>query len=240
MKASDVLAIARDELGVTELPRGSNRVKYNNWYYGHQVEGDAYPWCMVFLQWVFRQAGGTTPLRTASCGALMRAAKKAGQWVTEDYRPGDVLIYDFPGGAATDHCGLCESADGGTVTAIEGNTSAGNAANGGAVMRMTRSSALVVGAWRPEYESEEDEKMTQDEFDEMFKTAMTRYRAGLQDNDCGGYSEEGRKFVQENGLLMGGDALPDGEANFMWQDFLTREQFSTVLLRFARKFGLTP
>ena len=79
------------------------------------MEGDAYPWCMAFVQWVFRQAEMAPPVRTASCGALMRAAKTVGQWVTNDYRPGDVIIYNFPGGAATDHCGICESAAGSTV-----------------------------------------------------------------------------------------------------------------------------
>ena len=50
--------------------------------------------------------------------------------------------------------------------------------------------------------------------------------------------DDGRKFVTESGLLVGGNTLPNGEANFMWQDFLTREQFATVLYRFAQKFGL--
>ena len=40
-------------------------------------------------------------------------------------------------------------------------------------------------------------------------------------------------------LLVVGSKLPNGEANFMWQDFLTREQFATVLYRFAQKFGLS-
>ena len=80
--------------------------------------------------------------------------------------------------------------------------------------------------------------MTQDKFNEMFKVAMAAYRAELQDNDCGQYSEEGRKFVVENGIFVGGSALPNDEPNYMWQDFLTREQFATVLSRFAKKFGL--
>lgn len=169
MTAADVLSVARGELGVTESPRGSNRVKYNEWYYGRPVQGDAYPWCMVFVQWVFSRAGVPVPVRTASCGALMRGAKAAGRWVTAEYRPGDVLIYDFPGGAATDHCGICESAGDGRVTAIEGNTSAGNAANGGGVLRMTRAVSLVVGAWRPEYGARE-EKQAEEE------TEMTVYQ----------------------------------------------------------------
>lgn len=75
-------------------------------------------------------------------------------------------------------------------------------------------------------------EITQDKFNEMFKVAMNAYRTELQDNDCGNFSADGRKFVEETGLLVGGSKLPNGEANFMWQDFLTREQFATVLYRF--------
>ena len=159
MRASEVLAIARGEIGVIESPKGSNRVKYNEWYYRREVEGDAYPWCMAFVQWVFDKAGMAPPARTASCGGLMRAAKRLGQWVSGGYREGDVLIYDFPGGAATDHCGICESVGDERVTAIEGNTSVTNASNGGEVCRMTRPTSQVVGAWRPPY-LEEDEEVT--------------------------------------------------------------------------------
>lgn len=81
-------------------------------------------------------------------------------------------------------------------------------------------------------------EMTQDKFNEMFKVAMAAYRAELQDNDCGNFSAEGRKFVTDSGLMVGGNKLPNGEANFMWQDFMTREQLATVLHRFAQKFGL--
>ena len=69
--AKDVLNVARRELGTKESPPNSNNVKYNTWYYGREVSGKAYPWCMVFVQWVFAQAGVKLPLRTASCGALM-------------------------------------------------------------------------------------------------------------------------------------------------------------------------
>ena len=108
MKASDLLSIAAKQLGVSESPPSSNNVRYNTWFYGREVRGSAYPWCMVFCQWVFAQAGVSLPVRTASCGALMYAAEKAGKWVRSGYRPGDLVIFNFPGGAATDHCGIVE------------------------------------------------------------------------------------------------------------------------------------
>ena len=93
--------------------------------------------------------------KTASCGELMRWAQAHGQWGTTGYRPGDVLIYDFPGTAyKTDHTGICESVSGQYVTAIEGNTSNGNTGsqlNGDGVYRRKRKLSLVLGAYRPKY-----------------------------------------------------------------------------------------
>ena len=152
--ANQILQVARAELGYKESPSGSNRTKYGAWF---GLNGQ--PWCMMFIQWVFSQAGAGALLaaRTASCGAFMRAAQAAGQWVTGNYQPGDVVIYDFPGGGATDHCGIVEKDAGGGVMAIEGNTSTGNDSNGGEVMRRIRSNNVIVGAFRPAYEQEETE-----------------------------------------------------------------------------------
>lgn len=153
--SKDVLDLARGEIGYRESPAGSNQTKYGAWY---GLNGQ--PWCMIFLQWLFHQAGAAAllPVKTASCGALMRAAQAAGLWVTGSYRPGDLVIYDFPGGAVTDHCGIVEAAEAETLTAIEGNTAVGNDSNGGAVMRRSRSLRLVAGAVRPRYEAEEEEE----------------------------------------------------------------------------------
>lgn len=151
----DVLSIAAAELGYTETPAGSNRTKFGAWY-----GLDGQPWCMMFVQWVFQQAGvqNLLPIKTASCTALMRAGKAAGQWVTGAYRPGDVVIYDFSGKKRQpQHCGIVETARDGTVTAIEGNTGVGNDANGGAVMRRRREPDLILGAVRPRYQEEHTE-----------------------------------------------------------------------------------
>ena len=65
-----VLFAAASQIGVTERPSGSNRVKYNTAYYGREVSGKAYPWCVTYLWWVFRQAGMTL-YKTASCTAFL-------------------------------------------------------------------------------------------------------------------------------------------------------------------------
>lgn len=147
-----VLAIAAWQIGVTEAPANSNNVKYNTWYYGHAVSGSEYKWCMVFVQWVFHEAGFNL-YKTASCGTLMNRYKQAKQWVTKDYKPGDIIIFDFPNTKYdTDHVGILESIDkDGNLITIEGNTGTGNDVNGGAVMRRVRPLKHVKGACRPMY-----------------------------------------------------------------------------------------
>ena len=238
--AERVLELARVELGTKEIPANSNRVKYNTWYYGREVSGTVYPWCMTFVQWIFSQAGVSLPVKTASCGALMNAAKRSGQWVTKGFRPGDVVIYDFPGGADTDHTGIVETVLAAGVAAIEGNTSqTGSQSNGGEVCRKDRPWKYVVGAVRPQFAAEpekpeEDEEMDVKRFTELWR----EMRRELQDNDSGSYSQEARTWAVDSQLLQGSGTLADGTPNYMWEDVLTREQLVTVLYRFAKKAGL--
>lgn len=148
-----VLDTATKELGVKESPANSNNVKYNTWYYGKPVSGSSYPWCMVFVQWVFYMSHIALPARTASCTQLMKASKAAGYWYTSGYKPGDIVLYDFSGQKkTTEHCGIIESVTGSSVVAIEGNTSiAGSQSNGGEVCRKTRLSRYIVGVVRPKF-----------------------------------------------------------------------------------------
>lgn len=156
MSGKGLLDAARGELGSAERPAGSNRTKYGAWY---GLDGN--PWCMMFIQWCCAQAGAKLPLRTASCGALMNAAKQSGSWVSRDFRPGDVVIYDFSGRKrAAEHCGIVEEVLADGVSAIEGNTSeAGSQSNGGMVCRKKRRTKYIMGAVRPACE-EEDDTMT--------------------------------------------------------------------------------
>lgn len=147
-----VLQIAAWQVGVLESPAGSNKVKYNTWFYNRAVSGSAYPWCMAFVQWVFYEAGFHL-YRTASCTALADRYKTAKQWVTSNYKPGDIIMFDWSGKRAkTEHVGILEQIDSnGNLITIEGNTAIGNESNGGAVMRRTRDPKFVTGACRPQY-----------------------------------------------------------------------------------------
>lgn len=70
-----------------------------------------------------------------------------------------------------------------------------------------------------------------------FEEAWLEYRKTLQDNDAGAYSQDARNWATSSGLIAGNGTEINGEPNCMWQDILTREQFVTVLYRFAQMMG---
>ena len=207
--AKDILAVARAELGYTESPAGSNRTKYGKWF-----GLDGQPWCMMFVQWCFRQAGAQDllPALTASCGAFMRTAQDQGKWITSGYQPGDVVIYDFPGNnVKTDHCGIVEQLAGGGIMAIEGNTGSGNDADGGQVQRRVRSNKVILGAFRPDYDMEkkEDEVVTY----QYLKDIPEKFRPIIND-------------LMTAGIIQGDGSDPTGNGDVI---NLTHEQVRTLV-----------
>ena len=82
---------------------------------------------------------------------------------------------------------------------------------------------------------EDDDNMTAEKFTEL----MREYRATLQNNNCNSYSEDARNWAIKNGFLQGTGAKDaNGNPIYAYTDFLTREQFVTVLYRFAKAKGL--
>jgi len=82
--------------------------------------------------------------------------------------------------------------------------------------------------------TEDDEDMTLDRFKEL----MNEYRTELRDNDCGEWSKEARDWAISTGLIEGGDPMPDGTPNYMYEDLATREQLIVILYRFAKSMGM--
>ena len=79
------------------------------------------------------------------------------------------------------------------------------------------------------------EKESDDDMDvNRFKELWTEMRKELQDNDSSAWSSEAREWAVGSGLVQGGNTA---EANYMWEDVLTREQMVTILYRFAKMLG---
>ncbi len=155
-----ILNRAIAEVGITEYPPNSNRVKYNTWYYGKEVSGASYPWCMTFIQWIFKDSG-LLPIKTASCSALYNEFKKRGQIVT-DPRPGDIVFFKWnTSNYPCQHVGLVVSVGGSAIISVEGNTSINSNDNGGSVMKRSRPrNKSIVAYARPRYTNTPTETQT--------------------------------------------------------------------------------
>ena len=147
-------ALFEAQVGTKES--GENNVIYNTDYYGRPVSGPDYPWCCAFVWDVFRMAGLSSLFcggqKTAWCPFVADYARSRGQWVTSGYRQGDLILYEFTGDALADHIGFCTEAAGPVLTVVEGNVD-------GAVRRMSRSAASVMGAYRPLYDGAGSERV---------------------------------------------------------------------------------
>lgn len=152
MTARQIIDKAKEEIGVHESPPNSNNVKYNTWFYGHPVSGASYPWCAVFISWLFK-AEQSLCLKTASCIQMLEWFEKRGQ-IVKTPQAGDIVFFKYSTNSRrTNHVGLVVSvsSDGKTINTIEGNTSITNQDNGGKVMQRNRYSHIVAYA-RPKYE----------------------------------------------------------------------------------------
>jgi len=145
MTATDIITLAKTQLGVAEEPLGSNDVKYNTEYYGYHSD---LPWCVVFIWWLFKELGASDLFcggqKTAWCNFVRDYAKNNGLWVTENYKPGDLVLFNWDNNDILDHIGLVIEVNGNSVTTIEGNCN-------DMVSQCARSGITMVGAYRPRY-----------------------------------------------------------------------------------------
>lgn len=146
-KRDEILALAKTQEGITENPRGSNKVKYNTAYYGRAVSGSEYPWCCTYQWWLFHQRGADEYFyggkKTASCSTLMNYYKSKGQTMKKPI-VGAFAFYGWGSKTTAYHIGLVTAVNGDNFTANEGNTAIGNDNNGGAVMSRERNIKDVI------------------------------------------------------------------------------------------------
>jgi hypothetical protein len=143
--------------GTVRSPLGSNNVKYNTWFYGHPVEGDAFKWCVVYQSFVGATAKIPTSIIPKNASVLgMRDFFQARGRIFDTPRVGDLVI--FITSATARHIGFVDMLrPDGRFDSIEGNVSH-------RVMRVTHSpsESNIFGYARPEYHNVQGE-----EFDEV-------------------------------------------------------------------------
>jgi hypothetical protein len=151
-----IVDYAKKYVGVKEEPPGSNTgprtppfahviEKWQKWCNGMT----GYPWCSAFVCGMIREGGNriVPEPRAAGVGFFEEWAIEHGALVKRPLK-GDVVTYRFDSDNWPDHIGLIDRVIAvrwiggkfaGTIRTIEGNTSAGNNANGGQVQIRYRS-----------------------------------------------------------------------------------------------------
>src|SRR5215218_765928 len=131
----------------------NNNVKYNTAYYGHEVSGANFKWCVVFIWWVMRKAGvpATVFPKLAGVFLVRDFFKERHRFEPASSMPevGDLVVFK------TSHIGIVENVQGNTIFTVEGNAS-------DMIRRRSysRSNANIDGYCRPAYEEDD---MTKDE-----------------------------------------------------------------------------
>jgi len=97
---------------------------YWSWYgFDSRVE-----WCACFVSWCAEQCGyietGVIP-KFSLCSDGVAWFQQHGQWQDNSFTPsaGDIIFFDWEGDGTTDHVGIVEKVENGTVYTIEGNSS---------------------------------------------------------------------------------------------------------------------
>lgn len=138
-----LVRVARSQLGKHEDPPGSNRTPYGEWY-----GLDGFPWCAMFVSWVYAQAAAAVGCENPLAGVqslrgfahvttAYEQMRRRGWVLLPAERPmaGDIACWDAdtkPGGPG--HTGIVVAVDGDTVDVAEGNTNGAQSRTGGIVM----------------------------------------------------------------------------------------------------------
>ena len=110
------------EVALTQLGNEGGQ-PYWSWYgFEGRVE-----WCACFVSWCANECGyidtGVIP-KFAGCVLGSQWFKDRGQWQDGSFEPsaGHIIFFDWEGDGVTDHVGIVERAENGTVYTVEGNS----------------------------------------------------------------------------------------------------------------------
>ena len=110
------------EVALTQLGNQGGQ-PYWSWYgFDSRVE-----WCACFVSWCADQCGyidsGLIP-KFAGCIDGANWFKSNNRWNDRNYEPkaGDIIFFDWEGDGTTDHVGIVEKCENGTVYTVEGNS----------------------------------------------------------------------------------------------------------------------
>jgi peptidoglycan hydrolase-like protein with peptidoglycan-binding domain len=144
-KYKAIIAKALKEIGNKENPPNSNRTKYGEWYGMNGV-----PWCAIFTSWIYdgiidelSQIPPKNKKGFAYCPNAVNYFKRKNRF-NKTPTPGSLVFFNWNSDIAQ-HVGIVVSINNnnGSITTVEGNTSAGSNSNGGEVQKRTRSTGIL-------------------------------------------------------------------------------------------------
>ena len=151
MDYKKILKVLEKEIGYVEGKNNDNK-------YGKDYGWNNVAYCVIFMWWAFKEAGASDYFcggtKQASCTKVKEWAQAHNCWVTKDYKPGDLLLFNFNGKNTPKHIGFLVEVKNGVYYTIEGNTSPSNSGsqeNGDGVWNKQRKLSSIVGAYRPNY-----------------------------------------------------------------------------------------
>lgn len=146
--AEETLKVATSQLGVQEMPKGSNAGPQVEAYLKSVGLGKGNAWCMAFVFWCVMNASKNKVV----INPLKKTAGVLDQWNSKPLlrqklpQPGDIFIMDF--GKGQGHTGIVEKVVGLKIMTIEGNTNDDGSREGYEVCRRERSISSIKGFLR--------------------------------------------------------------------------------------------
>lgn len=136
------LEIARTQIGVHEIPKGSNKGPDIKKYLNSVGLDEGYSWCMAFVYWCCKQAYSSNPL-VKTGGVLAQWNKIDKKHRAVHPKVGDIFIMDFGGGLG--HTGFVTAIEGNNIHTIEGNSNDEGSREGSEVCERTRKISAMKG-----------------------------------------------------------------------------------------------
>ncbi|ASZ11091.1 CHAP domain-containing protein [Chitinophaga pendula] len=149
------LALAVKQIGVAEVPRGSNSGPEVNIYLKSVGLSPGYAWCMAFVYYCVDTAAKSLSIANplVKTGGVLRQWNENRKLKTlpatiaglQQVQAGDIFIMDFGGGNG--HTGFVESVDVASrcINTIEGNSNAAGSREGYKVIRRSRQLTSIKG-----------------------------------------------------------------------------------------------
>lgn len=149
--SKEIVRVATTQLGVQEIPKGSNSGPEVEIYLKSVGLGKGYAWCMAFVYWCVSEASK----KTAHPNLLNKTAGVLAQWNRSSKlrvstpQPGDIFIMDY--GKGLGHTGIVTRVlPTNKIETIEGNTNSKGSREGQEVAKRIRPISSCKGFLRPD------------------------------------------------------------------------------------------